>query len=192
MSLRDCENSLRIRFLLIQQNTRRWQTVGQTDRQTDTAQRHRPLLCIAPPGNKSTQRAQTSPRPLHCRPLVTEYHILQNAVTGKAAAWRRPLMSDIIQNSYLPVLRKVNKKLINRWSIDRWDKRTLPPEPRRRRCNILTAPTLNFLVTFAYLVGESRLFRRIMIFWLFCLVNTLTFLLTYEFLVEKYPPQFYK
>jgi len=38
------------------QNTRTWQTDGQTDRQADTARRHRPRLCIASRGNNAVCR----------------------------------------------------------------------------------------------------------------------------------------
>jgi len=55
--------------------------------------------------------------------------------------------------------RFVYKKLISRW-----DSRTLPPESRHR-CKNCTSPILRFLVTIAYLIGESRLFRASWLFY---------------------------
>ena len=50
-----------------------------------------------------------------------------------------------------------------------------------------TTPILNFPVTFAYVIGKSRLFLRIVTFWLL----RLSYLLTDQFLVDNYLCKFY-
>ena len=55
----------------------------------------------------------------------------------------------------------------------------------RYRLNFSTA-ILNFPITLAYLIGESRLFRRIVTFLIIAPYNTLTYLLTDRFLVDNH------
>ena len=66
-----------------------------------------PFIIITILANKSTQRAQTPPRPLHCGSVVTECRIRFRIMIGPLQ--RRPLMNDNIssKNSYLSVLKKV-------------------------------------------------------------------------------------
>jgi len=50
----------------------------------------------------------------------------------------------------------------------------------RQRCKNFTTILLDYSVTLAYFIGESRLFQRtVTFFWLLRLINTLNYLLTY-------------
>jgi len=68
-----------------------------------------------------------------------------------------------------------DKKLISRW--DGW---TLLANSNYCLQNAIVVKTLplNFFVTFAYLIGESRLFGRAVTFLILRLINTLSYLLT--------------
>jgi len=55
-----------------------------------------------------------------------------------------------------------------------------------------TTHMFNFPVTFAYLIGDGRFFQRNVTFWLLRLINTLIYLLTAAFLVDKHLWQLYK
>jgi len=70
---------------------------------------------------------------------------------------------------FIYLLNKYDRPKLNTYFknnlISRWDRRTLPSEPRRRK----TLPLLykggkDFPVTFAYLIGKSRLIRRFVTF----------------------------
>jgi len=57
---------------------------------------------------------------------------------------------------------------------------------------ITSGSILNFPAVFAYLIGESRLFRRIVTFLITALYKySYTYLFTDQFLVDKYLRQFY-
>ena len=79
-------------------------------------------------------------------------------------------------------LQDMNKKLISRW-----DRRTLQPEPRHHTHTTLFTivvelyqPILNYPVTFAYLIDQSRLFWPIVTFLIIAHSKyLLTYLLTY-------------
>jgi len=54
--------------------------------------------------NKSTQRAQTPPRSLHCRPVLSEHNVMCQGRCG-VAPWRVTIYRN--KNAYIPMFRKV-------------------------------------------------------------------------------------